>query len=240
MGDEAGAWELLTRARALHPEAPEVRAALGAWLVAAGRPEAALAHFEAALASPKWQPALRLMRARLLLETGAPLDLALAELGRAEREAEISPERMAECARLLGHPAFGALSPLLGATGQKTIAVWERVLAMTGNAHREALLEVRMLPLKQFLAGGPRPEPRMLEDLLVLSGALLEADPSNLLARYYEAELLESLRQNEQALRSWTLLLNGVRGSGVPARLEAVINRAVRARARLDEQGGGG
>ena len=240
MGDDQAAWDLLCRARALHPEAPEVRSALGAWLVAAGRPEAALAHFEAALASPKWQPSLRLMRARLLLETGAPLGLALAELDRAEREAEISPDRMAECARLLSHPAFGALSPLFGATGPKTIGVWERVLRMTGNKHAEALLEVRMLPLKRALAGGPRPEPAILEDLLGLSRALLAQDPANLLARYYEAELLEGLQRDEDALRAWTLLLNGVRRSGVPARLESVINRAVRARERLEQGEEGG
>lgn len=251
-GDWDGAWKLLHRARRIFPSSPEVLAALGHHFYARSRLPArgeaeerrrrndrttAAALYRRALEQRPHNPDVRLSLARLLLDEGGPLFMVVQLAEAARVEAAGDPSRLAGVARLYADPRMGRGGGLFGPTGNRTVALWRQVLAASGGTHREAFLEVNLLPLKRALAGAPEPGRKELENMLALVEETLEVEPGHLQARFFQANLLELLDRPREALLAWGVLLRRAAPHQVQdPRAGSFLEQAREATVRLKEQ----
>jgi tetratricopeptide (TPR) repeat protein len=244
----AEVYDLLMRGLRIMPhEAPELRLALAQLLdlfrIEAGDPHGiatndAAQQYRQAIAGREYMPLARIGLARLLLETPGPLEEVAALLQKAEENAALEPDRLAECARLYAHPRLAAEQPgVFGVAGAKTLRVWERVLGLTFGRHPEARLEMQMAPLNRMRHGGPVPAPEDLASMLAVADDILEGDPRNLLARSYRAVCLERLDRLDEALFEWGLLARAGQQEGWKSpRMREILDEAVEATQRIRER----
>ena len=223
--DFAAAWHLIhVRARRIMPLSPEVHYAAGQhlMLMAERIPDhaefyrgQAIAQFEFVSEAREYAPNARLALAAALLDRGDPLPKLMAVLALAERDASAAPAYLARCARLYGDPRLGAHGGgMFGPAGQKTQALWQRVLELTRGGHADARMETMLAPWHQWRAGnsaGTRPE---LGEVLTWFESRVRTDPQAVLPRYYLALILEDMARMGEAQIQWANLVRYVGRGG--------------------------
>lgn len=194
-------------------------------------------------------PDARLNLARLMLQEGRPPPAIIKLLqeartqcwGRSDVEEDHDYHRLADCARLASDPRLQVFGGLFGPEGRWPMEIWTRVLALSHGRHAEARLAIAMAGFRRALKGAPMPPRSEVEGLLGLVRGILQDDPMNLKALYYDARLKEALGRRHEALVSFSRLLRAVPpASRREPWVEGLLREALAAKARVEalERGG--